>query len=72
MGALLSAMKAMRLGSVPLYAHICEGHLMILYIDNFTTVDTEEETTASASSFDKKMDLLNFLLNLEKKGSQHQ
>jgi hypothetical protein len=65
MGAVPSTMKAMRLGTVPLHAHIHEGHFMILYIKNFNAVDAEEEAAASASSFDKKMDLLNFRFNLE-------
>jgi hypothetical protein len=66
MGSVPSAMKAMRLGSLPVHAHIQEGHFMILYIDDFTGVDIEEEAEASAASFDEKLWCLNLMQNVAK------
>jgi hypothetical protein len=66
MGSVPSAMKAMRLGSLPLHAHIQEGHFMILYIDDFTGVDIEAEAAASAASFDERLRLSNLKQNIAK------
>jgi hypothetical protein len=66
MGSVPSAMKAMCLGSLPLHAHIQEGHFMILYIDDFTGVDVDTEAEASAASFDEKLQRLNLLQNIAK------
>jgi hypothetical protein len=66
MGAVPSAMKAMRLGSVPLHAHIKEGHFTVLYIDDYTGVDKEEDAPASVASFDLKLASLNLRQTVEK------
>jgi hypothetical protein len=67
MGSVLAAMKAMRVGSVPLYSHVKEGHFVTLYIDDFTGVDKAEDAVSSVASFDQKLRDLNLIQNEKKK-----